>query len=322
MTGADGTLDDVAAELRGARKLLLTTHELPDGDSLGSALALCRAATGRGVDAVCFVSGDQELPGELGYLRPVEVVRALPADAGERLAVAMDCGTLERIGAPIRERVARLVNVDHHHDNQRYGDVNWIDTQAAATAEMVFALLGRLDLPLTRAVAEPLYAGLVTDTGRFSYDNTTASAHRVAAALIEAGVEPQPVFRRIYENMRPEKLALLGRAIDRLRLLDGGHVAVSALTADDFAETGATDHDAEGIIDSMRALADIRACGLMRDAGEPGLWRVSLRGTDPRYDVSAFARSQGGGGHKQAAGFTGRTDLDALGTALVAVARA
>ena len=151
--------------------------------------------------------------------------------------------------------------------------------------------------PLTAAVADPLYVGLITDTGRFGYSNTRAQAHRLAAALIEAGVDPAEMSRRLYEEQPLDRLLLTGRALERARPLAGGRMLAAVLTREDFEAAGGD--DTEGIVEVMRGVRGVRAAAFVREAGPDGAWRVSLRAADPAVDVSEIARQEGGGGHRR-----------------------
>jgi len=184
--------------------------------------------------------------------------------------------------------------------------VNLVEPQASCTAEMVWDLMHGLEVPPTKAIAEALYVGLITDTGRFMYENTGARAHRMAAELIEVGVEPHMIYRQVYENVPYGKLALLARGLAKVERYDSGRLTVTELSAEDFAAAGAAESYSEGVIDHLRAVQGTAVAALVRDRitaeGRPER-KVSLRSSDQRIDVSRIARVQGGGGHPQAAGF-------------------
>src|SRR5471030_1165837 len=188
------TMNDVQAvadAIRSNDRFLVATHENPDGDALGSMLGITLALRAAGKDVSMFLSGSAETPGEYRFLDLQGLVRELPADVGERVLLAVDCANEQRIGPdpdPV-ERAKLVLDVDHHHDNSRFGDINLIVDDASSTAEIVRDILDELELPLTPAIAEALYVGLVTDTGRFQYTNTTPKALRLAAELVEAGAD-------------------------------------------------------------------------------------------------------------------------------------
>jgi phosphoesterase RecJ-like protein len=255
-----------------------------------------------------FLVGSAPTPGEYRFLELDGLVRELPADVGERVLLAVDCANERRIGPepdPV-ERAKLVVDVDHHHDNSRFGDLNLIVDDASSTAEIVRDILRVLGVPLTPAIAEALYVGLVTDTGRFQYTNTTPKALRLAAELVEAGADVHGVFRHVYETVQFAKLKLLARALERARLFEGGRLVVSYLLKDDFSAVGAEEPYSEGIIDSLRAVEHSEMVALIREPprNEGPARRVSLRSSHDEVDVSAIARKVGGGGHRQAAGFS------------------
>ena len=201
-----------------------------------------------------------------------------------------------------------MLNVDHHHDNTRFGTVNLVVPEASCAAEIVYDLAKELGAEITPELAEALYIGLVTDTGKFMFENTTPESHQMAAELIEAGVQPQEVHRKLYEELPEARLQLLARALNNVHRFDGGAITLTHLTREHFAQSGATESDSEGIVDHMRQVEGTIMAGLVRELlAKDGQRKVSLRSTDGRVDVSVIARKLGGGGHRQAAGFT--TDL-------------
>jgi phosphoesterase RecJ-like protein len=304
-------LDAVADELRSAERFLLTTHENPDGDALGSLLALQAILSQLGKDSVMYLAAKEfPLPVEYRFLPLEEVFHEPPADVVDRVIVFLDCGNIDRTpDGFLRSADARVVNIDHHHDNTRFGQVNLVDTEASSTAEIVYGLAKALGAEVTPEIASALYVGLVTDTGRFSYDNTGPAAHRLAAALIEAGVEVGDTYRRLYERVPIEKLRLVARALEKIERRDDCRLALTYLAASDYEATGASEVLTEGIIDYIRALEGTAVAAVVRDRGEEAgsARKVSLRAADGEVDVSAIARRHGGGGHRRAAGFS--TDL-------------
>jgi phosphoesterase RecJ-like protein len=303
--------EQVLAELRGADKLAVVTHENPDGDALGSLVAMQQLLTALGKDCAMFIAQREfPLPHEYAFLPLNNVLTAPPDDLDERTIVFLDCGNLERNPAEALQRPgAHILNIDHHHDNTRFGTVNLVDEDASCTAEIVWDLMHGLGLQPTQTVAEALYVGLITDTGRFMYENTTARAHRMAAELIDAGVDVHDMYRRVYEGVPFGKLALLARGLANVQRYDGGALTVSGLTAEDFFQSGAEESYSEGVVDYLRALEGTAVAELLSDklaSGDHGgrQRKVSLRSSDGRVDVSRIARAQGGGGHRQAAGFT------------------
>jgi bifunctional oligoribonuclease and PAP phosphatase NrnA len=302
--------DQVVADLRAADKLLLTTHENPDGDALGSLLAMQWILEQLGKDSLMFMSPDEfPLPWEYrAWTFDKALVGSPPDDVAERTIVFLDCGNIDRMPVDfLQVEGLHILNIDHHHDNTRFGTVNLVCPVASSTAEMVWRIAKELDVEITERIADALYTGLVTDTGRFMYENTTPTAHRMAAELIEAGVEPHQVYRRLFENLPFRRVQLLQRALSSVQRLDGGVITIAHLVKDDYEETGAYETDSEGVVDHMRAVEGTAVAVLVRELlsqDRDGMRKVSLRATDGSVDVSRIARAFGGGGHPQAAGFS------------------
>ena len=309
-------LQAIAAALRENDKFLVVTHENPDGDALGSLLATTLALRQLGKDVDMLLMGDAPLPREYHFMELDGLLRELPADVGERVLVAVDCAKADRIGpdeTPI-ERARLVLDIDHHHDNTRFGDVNLIAARASSTGEVLRDVFDELGVELTPEIAEPLYVALVTDTGRFQYSNTTPKALRLAAELVEAGADVHAVFQQVYESVEFAKLKLLARALDRARVLEGGRIVVSHLLRTDFAEVGAAEPYSEGIIDYLRAVEGAELAVLIREPprDDGPTHKVSLRASVDELDVSAIARIFGGGGHRQAAGFSSEATIDEI----------
>ncbi len=300
-------LDEIVAALRDGEKFLLTTHEGPDGDALGSLLALHEILTQLGKDSVMFLAEKEfPLPVEYRFLALQEVFHEPPVDLSDRTIVFLDCGNIDRMPVTWLRDGVRILNIDHHHDNTRFGEVNLVDVEASSTAEIVFEISGRLGATTTPSIAQALYVGLITDTGMFMYENTDARTHRVAAELIEAGVEVNEIFRRLYERVPEEKLRLIARALGKIdRRLDGT-LSTTYISAEDYAATGADETLTEGIIDFVRGIEGTSVAAVVRDKPDSHreARKVSLRSTDGKVDVSRIAREMGGGGHRRAAGFS------------------
>jgi phosphoesterase RecJ-like protein len=269
-----------------------------------------------GKDAEIFIAPeDLPLPLEYRVFSLESLIQAPPADIAQRTVVFLDCGNIDRNSARVLRDGAHLLNLDHHHDNTRFGTLNYVDPSASSTAEIVWDLMRELGVGATPEVAQALYVGLITDTGRFMYENTGPRAHRMAAELIEAGVDVPGVYRSLYEEVPPEKLALHARALSRVQRFDSGELTLSVLSGEDFAEAEAEDTYSEGIIDQLRAVQGTKVAVLVRElttGDRKGQHKVSLRATDDDVDVSAIARAQGGGGHRRAAGFTTALAIDEL----------
>ena len=306
----------VADAIRSHDRFLLVTHENPDGDALGSIIATKLALDQLGKDSVMYLYGDAPLPTEYSFMPLADLRRRLPDDWRERVLIALDCANESRLGPDPEPLVGAplVIDIDHHHDNSRFGGVNLIDPNASSTGEVlrdVFAVLG---VELTPDIAEALYIALVTDTGRFQYSNTTAKSLRLAAELVEAGADIHRIFRGVYETVQFAKLKLLARALERAQIYDGGRLVVSYLVRSDFTDIGAAEAYSEGIIDSLRAVEGADMAALIREPprSDGPKRRISLRSSNDELDVSAIARKSGGGGHRQAAGFSSDDSVEEI----------
>jgi phosphoesterase RecJ-like protein len=306
----------VADEIRKHDRFLVTTHENPDGDALGSVLAMKLALEQLGKDVVIYLAGRTPLPHEYAFMDLSALVRTAPSDAPERVLLALDCANESRLG-PDHERLRSttlVVDIDHHHDNTRFGDLNLVVANASSTGEILRDLFTRLGVELTPEIAEALYIALVTDTGRFQYANTTPKALRLAAELVEAGADVHRVFRDVYENVAFAKIKLLARALAKARVFEGGRMIVSDLERGDFEAAGAEEPFSEGIIDFLRAVEGTELVALIREppTQDGPTRRISLRTRAEAIDVSAIARKSGGGGHRQAAGFSSEASVEEI----------
>ena len=302
-------IEAVAEALRAHDRFLVTAHENPDGDALGSLLATHLALQQLGKDTVMVLEGPAPLPGEYRFLELESrgLLRSRPEDHGERVLVCVDCAQESRLyDVSLLDGEALVLNIDHHHDNTRFGDVNLVGVDASSTGEVLGDVFRSLGVAFTPEVAEALYVAVVTDTGRFQYSNTTPKALRLTADLVEAGADVHKVFQGVYESIQFAKLKLLARALERATVYEGGDVVVSFLLRGDFAEVGAAEPYSEGIIDSLRAVEGAKVAALIREPPRDGspVRKISLRTSVDEIDVSAIARKSEGGGHRQAAGFS------------------
>jgi phosphoesterase RecJ-like protein len=305
---------EVVDVLLSGERFVLCTHEHPDGDALGSLAAMQLALAQLGKDAVSYMAPVEfPLPYEYRFLNVARLVNEVPTD--DRVAVFLDCGNIDRNPAEALKTAATILNVDHHHDNTRFGTVNLVVPDASSTAEIVWTLLDPLGVRLTQEIAEALYVGLVTDTGKFMYENTGPAAHRMAAALLEAGIDAQRIYHHLYEGIPEAKLDLLARGLASMERYDGGTLSLSYLSKADYDASGAEEGYSEGVVDHLRALDGTAVAAVVRDQlaeGRDGWRKVSLRAADDRVDVSSIARSRGGGGHRRAAGFSTEAEIPEL----------
>ena len=302
-------IDAVARALQARDRFLVTSHENPDGDALGSLLATHLALKQLGKDSTMVLEGTAPLPAEYRFLELESrgLLRVRPDDHDERVLVCVDCAQANRVfDEALLTGKSLVLNIDHHHDNTRFGDVNLVGVDASSTGEVLGDVFRTVGVALTPEIAEALYVAVVTDTGRFQYSNTTPKALRLAADLVDAGADVHKVFQGVYETIQFAKLKLLARALERATVYEGGDVVVSFLLRGDFAEVGAAEPYSEGIIDSLRAVEGAKVAALIREPPRDGspARKVSLRTSVDEIDVSAIARKSDGGGHRQAAGFS------------------
>lgn len=307
-------LDEIAEELRGAERFVVATHLNPDGDAIGSARAMELTLRALGKDVIVYVP-DACVPTEYQFIAPDSLTTELPSDLEDRIVICVDCGNQSRVkNDELIDRARRVINIDHHGDNTHFGDLNHVRATAACAAQLVHELAGRLGVAIDRDLATAVYVGLVTDTGRFQYSNTTPESFELAAQLMREGVDVHDVFSRIFENVNYARTKLLGRALERAIQSDDGLIMATHLTQEDFDEFGASEDDAEGIVDALRSVSGTFVAVFLRDLQPGGEHerKGSLRTTREDIDVSAVARSYQGGGHRQAAGFNTADDLEAV----------
>jgi phosphoesterase RecJ-like protein len=267
-----------------------------------------RVLTALGKDSVMLMSADEfPLPYEYRFFDLDGLQSLVPPDIDERTVIFLDCGNIDRNPAEVVKREGmHILNIDHHHDNTRFGTVNHVVEEASCTAEIVWDLMRALGVEPALEIADALYVGLVTDTGKFMYENTGTRAHVMAAELIEAGVDVHGIYRRLYEGMPFSKLELLARGLANVQRFDDGRLTFTRLTREDFRMAGAEESYSEGVIDHLRSVEGTKVAALAREllAENENRKKVSLRATDGEVDVSIIARQAGGGGHRQAAGFS------------------
>jgi phosphoesterase RecJ-like protein len=306
----NAALDRAADAIAGAETVALACHVSPDGDALGSMLGLFHAlrAAGRPVVASFpnpFVIGPhyRDFPGLDSLTAPND----FPAEPG--VMVTFDCGSLGRLGdlEPSAKAAGELIVVDHHVSNDRFGSINVIDADAAASGVLVRRLIDRLGLPLDRDAALCLYAALVCDTGRFQYDTTTAEVFDLARELVSFDVPVSKLSRTLFEEHRFAYLQLLGEALARAELISDQRFVWTAVTNDMLVRHGVTIEEVEGLIDILRRTSEAEVTCVLKEEVDHTV-RVSLRSLG-EVDVRHIAEAHHGGGHRFAAGFTSTDDI-------------
>jgi len=305
------TAAEVAAELMCAKEVVVASHRLPDGDCIGSALALTRALGQMGARVVAVI-GDPVpemysfLPGSGDILLPHQVTFVPP------LLVVVDCTDLERVAEGFgswRKKVERIINIDHHVSNTFFGDLNYVDEEAAATGELIYAVLKEMGgICLDSAIATALYTALVTDTGSFQFENCRARTLRLAADLVDLGADLPLIREYLWENKPLLAIRLLAEVLPTLSLAYGGKVAWLVVKREVMDRLGAKGEHAEGLVNYPRSIAGVEVGVVFREL-EPGVVKVALR-SKKQVDVNEVAALFGGGGHKRAAGCLIRSSIE------------
>ncbi len=298
---------DVIEAISAAKNILVTGHVRPDGDSIGCMIALAHLLNRAGFKAVA--TADNKTLGGPTFLKGTENL-VCPDDIVKRrfdLIVTTDCGSFERLPEPVQTAASKkipLINIDHHRTNTLFGDLNWIDMRASSTGEMIWQLAQKAGWPLDRVAAEALWVAIITDTGRFAYEQTTPTTMRCGADLLRHGVRTAFINDKLYCSFSRTSVELKCRAYRTLTISENNEIATVTLTGRDFEETGGTKADVEDVIEIPRSLVGNRIAlffyGNEEDKGET---RVSVR-TRPPLDATWLASRFGGGGHARAAGFT------------------
>lgn len=299
---------ELLQRLRG-QKVVVLGHVRPDGDCIGSQVALCRILVQQGVDAVCL-NGDP-VPRVLR-----EIVNDTPflgrGDIGScrgRVAIHVDCSGLDRCGKPVQEAFPEsAANFDHHLSNAGYAAANFISTTSPATAELLAGLFDDAGLHVDPVTAHALYVGIATDTGQFRYPSTTAATFRTAARLVGMGADPARAGLELYERESAGKIALLQRFLASLQFSSGGRVCIGRIGLRDYAETGTDREDAEGLVDYARSIEGVEIGAILED--RDGVVKGSLRAKDPNLRMDLLAARFNGGGHAAAAGFNCQATMD------------
>lgn len=306
--------------LRQGKRFLLTSHINPDGDAVGSCLAMARILRSMGKGAVVwlrdpFPSVYAPLPGASRIRHGLEAPEGYPEKFDT--VIPLECPSLDRSGLEeILGDHPNLLNIDHHLGNQLYGSINWVDPGAPSVGELVQRLAEALHASLDSETANLLYLTLVTDTGGFRFSNATSIAFSAAAKLVEAGARPELISRWLYESLPPAHIQLLGAMLQTLELHAEGRIATVHLTPEMYRKAGASDGDAEGLIDTPRSIAGVEAVALFKVRDDDTV-KASLR-SQGTIDVEAIARSHGGGGHHNAAGCELSLDLPVAQQQIVA----
>jgi phosphoesterase RecJ-like protein len=302
-TAAAAPIEDIRHILEDCRRILVASHIDPDGDAIGTQLAF--ASYLRNLEKEVFLVREAEVPAKYRFLYGIDSitdVNSYDKDFSVDAALILECPNVTRIGQARRLLTpeVKIINIDHHQDNEGFGDVNWVDTQASSVGEMAFEYFSRVGYRISTETAEQLYTAVLTDTGRFRYSSTSSRTMAVVGQLIEAGADPQKICDNVYYNMRPSTMKLIGKVLNSVEFFDKGSICLLALTRQMLDQCGAEDSEAEGIVDFTLFTRGVLVGALLK-GGNPGRTKVSLRSRDD-IDVAALASRFGGGGHPNASG--------------------
>jgi phosphoesterase RecJ-like protein len=299
------SFEEIARHLRSGANFVVLSHYRPDGDAIGSTLALGLALKSLGKSV--RVLNEDPVPETLRFLPGSELLEQPGAEPiAADVVIAVDCATRERLGPNCLAALGGTplwINIDHHRSNEDYGNLHFIDSDSPATGEIVFNLLSSAGLPLDRDIGSNLYVAISTDTGSFQYQGTTARTYEIGAALIRLGVDISALARDTYENHPMRRIQLLRGLLNTMEITHGGRVASWALTQELAAATEMKPEDAEGLIDTLRSIKGVIVAAAFEELpGPDGRIRLSLRSKDPQVDVGKVCAVFGGGGHAMAAG--------------------
>ncbi|HOW67154.1 MAG TPA: DHH family phosphoesterase [Candidatus Paceibacterota bacterium] len=287
--------------LRRSKTVALVSHVRPDGDSIGSQLALAEALDRAGKSVVCW--NEDPIPAKLAFLDRRGVIQSPCSDKRFDCVVALDAASLERLGSVadrIRDR-SILINIDHHISNTRFGDINWISHRNPSTGELVFRLLKASKWPITATMADCLFTAVSTDTGSFQYPSTRPATYAVAGELVKRGANLATICQEVYQSFPLSRVRLIQHTLNNFKLTDHNRIAYFWLRPADYARARAGSDDSEGLIDHIRAIEPVVVACLFEQM-KPNLVRISMRSKNPRVDVNEIARQFNGGGHPAAAG--------------------
>jgi phosphoesterase RecJ-like protein len=310
---SDAPLARIVDTIRAKERFVVASHARPDGDAIGSSLAMAYAlkALGKCVRVV----GKDLAPPALSDFPGVADIEITPAVEGAfDVAIVLECGDLSRTGVTGLDR-GLVINIDHHPGNLGYGAVSWFDPTAAACAELVFDVVKALGVPLSPEIAVHIYVAILTDTGGFHYSGITPRTFDICRQTLEAGVDPVAVARAVFDSSSISRLRLLGSIVSAMELAGNDRIAVMRLNEAVLAAAGATLEDADGLINIPLTVKTIDASVLFKQVGTDE-YRVSLR-SKGAVDVGGVSRHFGGGGHTNAAGCTLRGSQDAVVAAVV-----
>ena len=312
-------MDQIIQQLNNSNHVLIASHTNPDGDAIGSLLAVGLALDSLNKKTVLF--NESPIPAVYRFLPFTELIEHEIKDScAFDTAVILDCGNIQRIGrsAETVSRIPVIINIDHHITNTRFGTCRLIDVSACSTAEIAYGIIKKMGIRINDAIATSIYTGILTDTGSFRFSNTNKTAFAICEEMISCGVNPYEVAQHVYGKYSLGRIRLLNLALDSIEISENGKLSMMTVTQDMIEETGTQPEDVDGLINYARRIEDVNLAALiheekMNSHHSDGFknFHVSLR-SDGSVDVAAIATSFGGGGHASAAGFDIETTLDEI----------
>ncbi len=320
-------MDQIIQHIKNSQRILIVSHAEPDGDGVGSLVALGLALIKLGKKITMF--NPSPIPAVYRFLPAADrIVQQIKKTDTYDLAIVLDCGDMERVGDVCADlgKISMLINIDHHVSNTGFGQIQLIDTCACATAEIVYRLINALQIPIDTAIATSIYTGILTDTGSFRFSNTNRAAFAISKAMIDAGVEPHRVAQHVFGTYSLGRIKLLNMALNSIEISDNGKLSLMTITRSMLNTTGTNSEDLDGMINYARRIEDVKVAALIHEikngAGKftnMNRYHVSLR-SDSSVDVAKIASKFGGGGHASAAGFQIESTLVALKTKILELA--
>jgi phosphoesterase RecJ-like protein len=295
------SLEQIIDEIRSHQTFCVVGHVRPDGDCIGSQLAVAMALRDQGKQVTCW--NEDFMPQKLAFLSPEPIMQKPKRDQRFDCVIATDCASYERLGRVgecIKDR-GSLINIDHHQSNTRYGDLNWVSASEASTGELIYQLMKAARWEITPAIADCLFTAVSTDTGSFQYPTTTPATYATAGELVRLGANLAKICEEVYQSFPLSRVRLLKQVYNNFRLTHDDQIAYFWLKKSDYTRAGADPDESEGLIDHIRAIAPVVIACMFEEAG-PEMTRVSLRSKDDRISVNEIAALFGGGGHRAAAG--------------------
>ncbi len=294
-------LDRIIHELKTAKHIAIAGHMRPDGDCIGSQLAVAYAVKSLGKKV--SVLNEDVMPKKLAFLDPGKILKSPNKPVEYDSVVVTDCASYERMGA-VGEAISKrstLINIDHHTSNSRYGDINWIDPSSASSGELIFRLIKQANWKITPSIADCLFTAISTDTGSFQYATTRPSTYHIAAELVERGANVGRICEEVYQSHPLSRVKLLRHVYNSFKLIEKNQIAYFWIRKVDYKRARALPDESEGLIDHIRDIEGVKVACLFEEI-EPEVTRISFRSKLPKLDVSTIAVSFGGGGHQSAAG--------------------